>query len=378
MHIAVVNLTNGGLSGGYRKYLDQLVPRWARDARCTRLSVYLPASVARPADVAGASIEQWPEGEQRRGFAWVRRRIAETQPDVVFIPTARKISAVGCPLVTMVRNMEPLLVPFQGNTPRECLKNVARYVSAWRACHGVARVLAVSQHVRGFLMSRWRLPSERVGVVYHGVEPVTGLTEARCPAALADRGARRFLFTAGSIRPARGLEDLLRALPEIRRTQPELRLYIGGAPTPDARGHAERMRGLARSLGVGDSVVWLGHLGRSEMAWCFGQCEAFVMTSRAEACPNTLLEAMAHGCGIISTDCSPMPEFAGECALYYRPGDAAMLAARVAAELSGDPAGRGGRRTRARELVARFTWDKTAEQTIAQLSLARMGAGTQR
>ena len=378
MHIAVVNLTNGGLSGGYRKYLDQLVPRWARDVRCSRLSVYLPASVERPADAAGAAIEQWPEGEPQRGFAWVRRRIVETQPDVVFIPTARKISAAGRPVVTMVRNMEPLLVPFQGNAPFECLKNVARYVSAWRACRGVARVIAVSQHVRDFLVSRWRLPDEQVGVVYHGVEPVTGQTEARCPAALADSGARRFLFTAGSIRPARGLEDLLRALPEIRCHQPELRLYIGGTPTPDARGYAERMRELARRLGVGDSVVWLGHLGRGEMAWCFGRCDAFVMTSRAEACPNTLLEAMSHGCSIVSTGCSPMPEFAGGSALYYQPGDAGTLAARVAVELSGDPAGRSVRRARARELVARFTWDKTAEQTIEQLILARTRAGAKR
>ena len=375
MHVAVVNLTNGGLSGGYRKYLDQLVPRWARDARCTRLSVYLPASVERPADTAGAVIEQWPSGEPQRGFAWVRRRIAETQPDVVFIPTARKISVGGLPVVTMVRNMEPLLVPFQGNAPLECLKNVARYVSAWRACQGVARVIAVSRHVRDFLVSRWRLPDERVGVVYHGVDSVTGQTEARCPAALSDGGTRRFLFTAGSIRPARGLEDVLRALPEIRRSQPDLRLCIGGAPTSDARGYAERMRELVRTLGLGDNVVWLGHLGRSEMAWCFGHCEAFVMTSRAEACPNTLLEAMAHGSGIVSTECAPMPEFAGECALYYRPGDAAMLAACVAVEMTGDPAGRSGRRARARALVARFTWDKTAEQTIEQLILARARAG---
>ncbi len=370
MHLAVVNLTNGGLSGGYRKYLDQVVPRLARDPRCGRLSVYLPETVGSPVDTGGAVIEHWPVGEHRRGFRWVRERLVAAVPDVILIPTARKLMAGRIPVVTMVRNMEPLRVPFRGNSAVECMKNVARHFAAWRACQGVARVIAVSNHVKDFLTTRWGVPGERIGVVYHGVGDAGDGLGDKLPAVLSGGPPGEFLFTAGSIRPARGLEDALGALPELQRRFPGLRLFVGGVATPDAARYEVRMRGLVRVLGIERSVVWLGALGAGEMAWCFRNCRAFLMTSRAEACPNTLLEAMSHGCGIISTDCPPMPEFAGEGALYYSRESAAQLAARVGEELT-DETSSGRRRRTAREIARRFTWDKTAAETIAQLPAER-------
>ena len=51
---------------------------------------------------------------------------AALAPDVVFFPTARLIECGGAPTVVMVRNMEPLTVPFGGNTWREGFRNIAR------------------------------------------------------------------------------------------------------------------------------------------------------------------------------------------------------------------------------------------------------------
>ena len=323
------------------------------------------------AGTPGGAGESWPEGDHKRGFAWVRQHLADIKPDVVFIPTARTISCPGRPVVTMVRNMEPLLVPFQGNAPLECLKNLARYVSAWRASRRASRVIAVSGHVRDFLVSRWRLPAGRVGVVYHGVEAPASSEAIKCPTLVAGRAARPFLFTAGSVRPARGLEDVIIALATARRENPQLALYIGGTPTRDSLGYAGRMRRLAMEAGLDEAVVWLGHLGGPEMSWCFAHCAAFVMTSRAEACPNILLEAMAHGCAIISTDCPPMPEFCGASAVYYRGGDAGVLASRLDG-MADEPGGaREERRRLARELAARYSWEQTAQKTITELIHAR-------
>jgi glycosyltransferase involved in cell wall biosynthesis len=91
------------------------------------------------------------------------------------------------------------------------------------------------------------------------------------------------------------------------------------------------------------------------------------MTSRVEACPNTLLEAMSHGCFCISTTSAPMPEFLGEAALYYSPGSGVALAGQLS-QLStlstGDIARfRDGARARAQE----FTWERTAERTVSVL-----------
>jgi glycosyltransferase involved in cell wall biosynthesis len=109
------------------------------------------------------------------------------------------------------------------------------------------------------------------------------------------------------------------------------------------------------------------------MAWCFRHCEAFVMTSRAEACPNVALEAMSHGCRVVSTGQPPMPEFFGEAARYYRAGDAIDLARAVRALLGESPEDSRGRRETARTRAAGFRWPDTADRTIGELTRAVAG-----
>src|SRR5262249_39830856 len=151
---------------------------------------------------------EWSRGDGRRGFAGLRRQIIAARPDVVFIPTGRYIDAEKIPVVTMIRNMEPLLIPFRGNPWSEPVRNLARAWEAKRAAGRARRTVAVSNFVRDFLIARWHIDPRKVGVVAHGVELPTGSTAATTEG----NAASPFLFAAGSIRPARGFEDAIRAL----------------------------------------------------------------------------------------------------------------------------------------------------------------------
>lgn len=357
MRVAVVNLTAGGLSGGYRKYLARLMPLMAADDRISSLTVFVPG--ATQSLDPGLDVRTWDAREPRRRFAGVVRDVAALMPDVVFVPTARHASFGSIPVVTMVRNMEPLTVPFGGNSWGEGLRNVGRAWAARRASRRADRVIAVSHHVRDFIVSRWAIDSARVGVVHHGVDPASAEGGPL-------RDARPTLFTAGSIRPARGMEDALRALALLPR---DVRLVVAGEVDARCDGYAAGLHRLARALGVEDRVTWAGQLGTQQMAQAFRACTAFVMTSRAEACPNTALEAMSHGCATISVDREPMPEMFGDAALYYPPGDTATLSSRVNVVLA-DPAehSRLGRAALRRSTV--FTWEHTRDRTIEQLEQA--------
>jgi glycosyltransferase involved in cell wall biosynthesis len=151
---------------------------------------------------------------------------------------------------------------------------------------------------------------------------------------------------------------------------PELRIVIAGKADAATIRYDADMHRLASRLGVAGKIVWPGHLAQSEMAWAFERCAAFVVTSRAEACPNIALEALSHGAPVVSTSQEPMPEFFKDTATYYQPEDADMLAARVN-ELVAEPAPSASRRREAaRARAAEFPWARPAEQTIAQLELA--------
>ena len=271
------------------------------------------------------------------------------------------------PTVVMIRNMEPLTVPFGGNTWRESLRNVARAQAARLACRRASRVIAVSRHVQRFAIERWRLPEARVGLVYHGVDAPAGVSTGSPPRA---GWPDRFLFTAGSIRPARGLEDVIRAMPALRRQDRSLWLVIAGKADAASRPYEARMHRLVEQLGVSDAVVWAGQLDEGAMASAYDRCTAFVVTSRAEACPNVALEALSHGARIVSTTQAPMPEFFADSATYYRPEDAAGLAARVADILAETSPLAAMRRDGSRARARQFAWSRTAEETVAQLRLA--------
>jgi glycosyltransferase involved in cell wall biosynthesis len=361
MRVAVVNLTSGGLSGGYRKYLQRAMPLLAADRRVQSLTIFLPEGAVVSLD-PHLDIRTWPAGAGT-GRAGLRRQVAEVSPDVVLVPTARHTDFGGLPMVPMVRNMEPLAVPFGGNPWMEAMKNLARAWEAQRACRRATRIIAVSEHVREFLVRRWHLDPQRIGVVYHGVDVMPVRREG------AGYRGPRTLFTAGSIRPARGLEDAIRALARLTDATEDVQLVVAGRVDPGCEPYAARLRALARSLGVHSRLQWIGQVDAAVMTRHLRESVAFVMTSRAEACPNTVLEAMSCGTASVSVDHPPMPEFFGEAALYYPAGDAAALADRLRTLLQ-DSAAVHRLGTAASSRARGFTWSGTVDRTITELEKA--------
>lgn len=365
MHIAIVNLTGGQFSGGYRKYLLQLVPLLAAEPDVT-LDVFNPAGT--PPLLAGVARERSVNVRDLRHRP-LKRELAALAPDVVFIPTARAVSVPGIPTVCMVRNMEPLVVPFGGNGPADALKNLVRRRMAHDACRRADRIIAVSAYVRDFLTQQWHVDPARIGVVHHGVEAPLPAAAAAPPSGMEQMDAP-FIFTAGSIRAARGLDDLIAALAALRERGTSVRAVIAGSDTSHGGRDGTRLRRRIADAGLDAQVTWTGQLSAPEMAWCFRNAAVFVMTTRAEACPNTALEAMAYGACIVATDGPPLPEICGDAATYYRAGDGASLAHRISAALAAPPGERAARADAARARARQFTWAATAQRTLHELRVA--------
>lgn len=363
MHIAIVNLTRGTLSGGYRKYLQHVVPLVRQHPAVRRVDVYLPSQMVAEGDEA----QTWPPSDAWRGYRRLREQVLAQKPDVVFIPSARWVPFDGIPVVTMIQNMEPLETPFGGNTVVEGMKNLGRAAVARHACRRADRVIAVSQYVREFLERRWAIDHDKIGVVYLGIDAPASREMVR-PAALDRLGDAPFLFTAGSLRPARGLEDLVHALALDRHSG--WKAVIAGKTDPGTHGYRGRLDALAAERDVSDRILYTGQLSPAEMSWCFRHAQAFVMTSRVEACPNIALEAMVHGCVTVSTDNPPMPEVFRDAARYYDARDGASLAAAIRCTLSLSDSEKASIRARAIERAGDFQWRDTAEQTVRQITLA--------
>lgn len=370
MHVCLANLTNGGLSGGSRKYLEVLAPLLANHPAISRLDLFVPPQTLESLHkCTRLDCESWTHSDVTRGFRGLRAELRKRSPDVVFIPSARWIDCGSTPVVAMVRNMEPLAVPFAGNPWLEMVRTLARRWVARRACKRADRVIAVSDFVKDYLVDTWHLPVDKVATVYHGIDLPASDDDSHRPSSLSHL-TNRFLFTAGSIRPYRGLEDAVGALPEILQRYPDLMLVIGGETEPAMQPYRNRLQRQAELSRCADRILWCGKLSQAEMAWCFQQCAAFLMTSRVEACPNTVLEAMSQSCISVSTNCPPMPEMFGEAAMYYSAGDCRQMAARVHAALDLGVADRYALQAAGRRRAAEFSWQRTMEETVDQLLIA--------
>lgn len=378
MRVALVNLTSGGLSGGPRKYLHLMIPRLANHPQISQLDVLSPAAM-KFVHSPSVSYWEWPSQDMYYGYRQLKRRLEYLKPDVVFIPTAR-IVATRFPTVVMVRNMEPLVTPFAGNSFSDVIRNIGRRAATRRSCSQATRVIAVSSFVRDFLVQEWLIPASKIGVVPHGVEPPLTESQTSPPTAFPERLQEPWFFTAGSIRPARGLEDAIDAMEILRDREVPGTLVIAGAISDrSTRRHLRSLTSRILSKSLQDRVVWAGDLPAVKMAWCFSHCTGFLMTSRIEACPNTVLEALNYGAASISTTERPMPDFFGTNALYYEAGDSEQLAAKMQEVLALDSPTRDKRSALSQARASEFTWEDTTALTVDELvsaaNSAKLGGG---
>jgi glycosyltransferase involved in cell wall biosynthesis len=370
MKVAIVNLTGGGLSQGYINYLSEVLPRMLLHPRVDQVYGYVPSGYA--SCFAGKFPPEYL-GEcdnSLRGRRALRREISRIAPDVAFFPGNRWLNLGQVPSVSMVQSMLPMVMPFGGNGLRDIAKNIERAHATKVACRRANRVIAISNYVREFLVNTWHISPDRIGMVYHGVNPPGPPEAQKIPGQVPREWSGEFLFTAGSMHPYRALDDVIKALAVLASQGVRPPVVIAGGADHTQLPYLQRMQSLAAKLGVQAQIVWTGHLEAAEMSWCYAHCRLFLMTSRVEACPNIALEAMSHGAFCLAADNPPLPEIFQAGAAYYRPKCGQALAQAISEALAYSPDETGVMRGRAQKRAGAFTWEETTDRTVHELELA--------
>jgi glycosyltransferase involved in cell wall biosynthesis len=370
MKVAIVNLTGGGLSHGYINYLSEVIPRMLHHPQVDQLSVYVPPGYS-PCFAGILAPEYLGQCDNSfRGRRELRREISRISPDVAFFPGNRWLNLGQIPSISMVQSMLPMVMPFGGNGWRDIAKNLERAYATKVACQRANRVIAISNYVKEFLVNTWHIAPGRIGMVYHGVKSPPADAALRMPRGIPPEWRGRFLFTAGSMHPYRGLDDVIKALAILASQGVRPPVAIAGGADSTQLPYLRSMKNLAEKSGVQAQIAWTGHLEAAEMSWCYSHCRLFLMTSRVEACPNIALEAMSHGAFCLAADNPPLPEIFQEAALYYRPKCGKALAQAISAALAYSPDAVGGRRVRAQQRAGNFTWEETTDRTIHEFDRA--------
>jgi glycosyltransferase involved in cell wall biosynthesis len=156
---------------------------------------------------------------------------------------------------------------------------------------------------------------------------------------------------------------MLQALERARRLSPQRDFALAwvGKLSQERR---EQVGALARELGVSDNVRLLGFVPDEDLGALYRQAYATLFVSRAEGFGYPVLEAMACGSPVVTSNVSSLVEVAGDIATKVDPEDPAAIAqAIVAVEQSS--AARAQRTVEGRAWVGRFSCERQAKETLA-------------
>jgi UDP-glucose:(heptosyl)LPS alpha-1,3-glucosyltransferase len=240
-----------------------------------------------------------------------------------------------------------------------------RYVlAAERRLFGSPRLRAVicnSRMVKSEIQARFDLAERKLHVIYNGVDLQSfhpRLREVHRAQARAEMGIPDSVMTYIFVGSGFERKGVFRLLPAFQRGADALaHLVVVGEDKAEARAKT-----LARDLGIGDRVHFLG--GRDDVRPWYGAADAFVLPTLYDPFPNAALEAMACGLPVIVTFQCGTAELisGGENGMVCNALDEALLA-----DFLGrlDPVRARDMGARARETAAQFGLEAMAQKLVA-------------
>lgn len=251
-------------------------------------------------------------------------------------------------------------------------QGVAAYLNYWliRLLYtGADGICAVSQAAARDLATFASLPLQRVQTIYNPFDlaRIAQLAAEPLDHPWFSAGQVPVLLAIGRMNEAKDFPVLIRAVAKLRQLRAARLVILGeGALRPE-------LEALLAQLGLGDDAVQLPGFVANPFAW-LARCNMFVLSSRREGLPGALIEAMACGVPVVSTDCLSGPDEilqGGRWGRLVPVGDVDALAQAITDTLDMPPAERPDVRQRA----ADFEQERAVDAYLRILGLPTQPAG---
>ena len=198
----------------------------------------------------------------------------------------------------------------------------------------------------------------------HGVTLSPSLDETEALARVEALGVRPpFILQVGTVEPRKGIENLIAALPRVRRELPDITLVLAG---PIGWGQVAGLREAG--------VIALGHVEDTALEGLYREATLATVASRSEGFGLPALEAMAHGTPLIASDATSLPEVVADAGILVPPDHPAAWS-RAIIGLARDDAARAELARLGRARAATFTWtaSSAAHRAAYEQAIERPG-----
>ena len=359
-------MIQGGLSGVGR-YVVELAKRLGREEA---IELHVAGLESDRPLFPSIREERWVEipaayGSGVKSLLWhqlkLPRLLRRGGYHLLHIPSYRRIVAFSdVPQIATIHDC----APFRLRDKYGALRGLfGRRLAPWLA-RRCTQVLTVSEFTKQDLVEFFGLSAEGVEVIYNGLDH-KAYQEANRESHAAFRkrhGLERpfLLYISRLEHPGKNHLRLIEAYEHFRRLSgSDALLVLGGAPWHGA----EVIRERAQTSPYGADIRMPGFMEESDLPRWYASAQALVFPSLIEGFGLPVVEAMACGQVVASSNWGSLPEVGGDAAVYFDPTDPEAMARAIQTLADESPEARARRIQNGYTQAARFDWDIAAKAT---------------
>ncbi|MDH3745758.1 MAG: glycosyltransferase [Acidobacteriota bacterium] len=286
--------------GGAERVLIQLLGNLDRDLLVPSLGLTRDDGELRARVPSDVTVHHTPAKSLWGALPSLTRTLAREKPDIVF-----SMGAISVPVafaLAMLRSKvrfvisERNMLHHTSLTPKRWLITLLKRFSYRRA----DQIIAVSEGVADDLESKLKLSREKIEVLYNPVVDSEMLAQAREPLShvwLEDGMAS--ILAVGRLVPQKDYPTLIRAFKQVRAERSARLIILGDGPLKS------ELQGLIEAQGLAQDVELAGF--DANPFKYMSRATVFALSSIHEGLPGALIQAMACGAAVVSTDCPSGP-----------------------------------------------------------------------
>ncbi len=218
-------------------------------------------------------------------------------------------------------------------------------------------IIAVSDSVKEDAVQHLGIDADKIITIYPGVDTARFHPEVKLP---NDLKLGSYVLCIGACQPNKNYPRILEAFGHVQRELPNLSLVIAGAWHPD---QLQWLKKAARKEGIDDKVHHLGFTPSEILPALYANAMAFLFPSLDEGFGSPLVEAMASGTPIITSNRGALKEVAGKAAILVNPHDVLSIAKGIQ-DVEKSPGRRAWLRDAGLARSRLFSWDNVATRTL--------------
>jgi len=265
--------------------------------------------------------------------------------------------ACPCKTVVTIHDLGFKIMP-------ECIINSAYIYFDSRTKLAVSkadRIIAVSENTKNDLIKLYNASEDKITVIHWGIDQSFQPCNDRSSIGRIKNKLgidKEFILFVGTIEPRKNLVRLIKAFDKLKMKR-EYRLVIAGC-----KGWLyEEVFATVKELNMEKDIIFTGYVHDNELPFLYSAAELFICPSLYEGFGLPVLEAMACGVSVVTSNVSSLPEVAGDAAILVDPYDVEAIAKAMEQVLE-DSNLRKEMIEKGFERAEKFSWQDTVKKTL--------------